>query len=414
MKKLLLPILLSLALPAWSAQFVIRQAQGGNVPVTPSGGITAVSDAGVITLGSISLSSGVTGTLPAANGGTGITALGAGVADWLGTPSSANLLAAVTGETGTGSLVFNTNPTFAGTLSGMTGIDSSGQALTIATGGDGVTITGSSLTVGSTTVSFTNTVVLGNGTGATAAIATNLTGATDPTLTFSNNLMTASGGIAAGTLALGGATIGSHALAVTGTSTFSTNMTLAGGFLTLPIGTATDPSLNFSTFGLYENSALGIALAYNNSPSVFLNYDGLSVLSAGVIGFTSGTAAAARDTSMTRLAAGVLGVPGLGSTPQAVATTDGAAAAVNLTTLTSTYVTGASSNTTTTLAAGTNGQIKIISLITDGGQSLVVTVTNAFWGGAGTLTFDDAGDNVMLIYLNSKWQILVNNGVTAA
>jgi len=57
------------------------------------------------------LTTGVTGTLPVANGGTGITSLGAGVATFLGTPSSANLASAVTDETGTGALVFATSPT---------------------------------------------------------------------------------------------------------------------------------------------------------------------------------------------------------------------------------------------------------------------------------------------------------------
>jgi hypothetical protein len=56
------------------------------------------------------LSTGVTGTLPVANGGTGITSLGTGVATWLGTPSSANLISVVTDETGSGSLVFNNTP----------------------------------------------------------------------------------------------------------------------------------------------------------------------------------------------------------------------------------------------------------------------------------------------------------------
>lgn len=46
-----------------------------------------------------------------ANGGTGITSFGTGVATWLGTPSSANLAAAVTDETGTGALVFANTPT---------------------------------------------------------------------------------------------------------------------------------------------------------------------------------------------------------------------------------------------------------------------------------------------------------------
>jgi len=57
------------------------------------------------------LSTGVTGTLPVANGGTGITSLGTGIATFLGTPSSANLAAALTDETGSGSVVFATSPT---------------------------------------------------------------------------------------------------------------------------------------------------------------------------------------------------------------------------------------------------------------------------------------------------------------
>ena len=43
---------------------------------------------------------------------TGVSGLGTGVATFLGTPSSANLAAALTDETGTGALVFGTSPTF--------------------------------------------------------------------------------------------------------------------------------------------------------------------------------------------------------------------------------------------------------------------------------------------------------------
>jgi hypothetical protein len=74
-----------------------------------------VTTSGNITLGGalsgVNLATQVTGTLPPANGGTGITALGTGVATFLGTPTSANLAAAVTDETGTGALVFGTSPT---------------------------------------------------------------------------------------------------------------------------------------------------------------------------------------------------------------------------------------------------------------------------------------------------------------
>lgn len=58
---------------------------------------------------------------------TGVSGLGTGVATFLATPSSANLATAITNETGSGSLVFNTAPSFSGTTtfsSGNVGIGS--------------------------------------------------------------------------------------------------------------------------------------------------------------------------------------------------------------------------------------------------------------------------------------------------
>ena len=60
------------------------------------------------------------GTLTNATGlpiSTGVSGLGTGVATWLATPSSANLLAAVTDETGTGVAVFGTAPAFTTSIS---------------------------------------------------------------------------------------------------------------------------------------------------------------------------------------------------------------------------------------------------------------------------------------------------------
>jgi|CXWL01.1.fsa_nt_gi hypothetical protein len=66
---------------------------------------------------------------------TGVSGLGTGVATFLATPSSANLLSAVTDETGTGALVFATSPTLvtpllgtptSGTLTNCTGLLISG------------------------------------------------------------------------------------------------------------------------------------------------------------------------------------------------------------------------------------------------------------------------------------------------
>jgi hypothetical protein len=103
----------------------------------------------------VNLASNVTGTLPVGNGGTGITSLGTGVATWLGTPTAANLLAAVTDETGSGNLVFATSPTFATSIdSGATfGAFASSTALTIAS-----TATGASSTTNIATAALSGVV----------------------------------------------------------------------------------------------------------------------------------------------------------------------------------------------------------------------------------------------------------------
>jgi hypothetical protein len=83
------------------------------------------------TISNVSLTTGVTGTLPVANGGTGITSLGTGIADFLGTPSSANLISAITDETGTGSLVFANTPTLVTPVLGAATATSIGFADTL-------------------------------------------------------------------------------------------------------------------------------------------------------------------------------------------------------------------------------------------------------------------------------------------
>jgi hypothetical protein len=122
----------------------------------------------------VDLTTNVTGTLPVANGGTGITSFGSGIADFLGTPSSANLATAVTDETGSGALVFATGPTITGmTLAGaVTGGDQTVSAINLKDYGE-----------------ITN--ALGNVTGATSidltdgnSVTATVTGAV--TWTFSN------------------------------------------------------------------------------------------------------------------------------------------------------------------------------------------------------------------------------------
>jgi hypothetical protein len=136
----------------------------------------------------VNLASGVTGTLPVANGGTGITSFGSGVATWLGTPSSANLAAAVTDETGSGALVFATSPTLVtpalGTPSALVGTNITGTAAGLTAGNvtTNANLTGAVTSVGNATSlgSFSSANLAGaltDETGSGAAVF-----ATSPTL----------------------------------------------------------------------------------------------------------------------------------------------------------------------------------------------------------------------------------------
>jgi len=69
--------------------------------------------------------------------------------------------------------------------------------------------------------------------------------------------------------------------------------------------------------------------------------------------------------------------------------------------------TGASSN----LAAGADGSVKTLAMLSHSGD-MVVTVTNASWksgGGSGTITFNGYGDACTLQYVGSKWFVIGNN-----
>jgi microcystin-dependent protein len=87
---------------AATALNVITDTTGAMAIQTSGTTAIAINNAQVVSL---------TNPLLPVSGGTGLSSLGTGVATFLGTPSSANLLAAVTDETGTGSLVFGTAPT---------------------------------------------------------------------------------------------------------------------------------------------------------------------------------------------------------------------------------------------------------------------------------------------------------------
>ena len=127
---------------------------GGNA-ATPSWSLT-------------SLTADVSGILPVANGGTGINSLGTGVANFLGTPTSANLAAAVTDETGSGALVFATSPTLVNPTIGV----ATGTSLSVSGQLTSTVATGTAPLVVSSTTPVTNLSIGGNA--ATATNATNV------------------------------------------------------------------------------------------------------------------------------------------------------------------------------------------------------------------------------------------------
>lgn len=131
------PTALSMTSCSTAASAVIWTTNTGfgcNTSITaaavPVGGITGlgtgVAAALAINIGSAgafvtfngALGTPSSGTLTSATGlpvSTGISGLGTGIATWLATPSSANLAAALTDETGTGPAVFAGSPVFTGT-----------------------------------------------------------------------------------------------------------------------------------------------------------------------------------------------------------------------------------------------------------------------------------------------------------
>ena len=273
-----------------------------------------------------------------------ITGLGAGVATWLATPSSANLAAAVTDETGSGALVFATSPSLVTPLLG--------------------TPTSGNFSTGTFTWPTFNQNTTGNAATATSATtATNLAGGATGSLPY----QTAAGAttfLAAGsngqvlTLAAG---VPSWAAAATGTVT---SVSFTGGIVSVANSTTTPALTVAGTSGgiPYFSSATTWA-----SSGVLTQY--------GVV-YGGGAAGAPVAT-----AAGATGEVLIGNT----------GAAPSWAALTSTAVSSISFGTTgLTPATATQGAVTVAgTLVAGNGGTGVATLTGLAYGN-GTSAFTAA------------------------
>src|SRR5881394_3159507 len=167
----------------------------------------------------------------------GLTGLGTGVATWLATPSSANLAAAITNETGTGVLVFNDTPTIlTPTIASLVNATHTHQ--NAAGGGtlDAAAIAAGTLAAarGGTGVSNTGTITLGGNLTTSGAFATTftMTAATGVTFPTTGTLATLAGSEALTNKTLNGNTFTTGTYTLTGvagkTLTFNKSLTLEG------------------------------------------------------------------------------------------------------------------------------------------------------------------------------------------
>jgi hypothetical protein len=189
--------------------------------------------------------------LTPAYGGTGLTSLGTGIATFLATPTSSNLIGAVTDKTGSGSLVFATSPTLVtptigaatGTSLSLSGAITSGtwsaSTIGVAFGGTGLTSPGTS-----------GNVLTSNGTGWVSSTPSGVN-----TISYTSATSYSTGGTISGTsLILAAASSTNPGLVSTASQTFAGAKTFTS---VLTVNPTASSSLDGATMSIVGQSTTG-------------------------------------------------------------------------------------------------------------------------------------------------------------